>query len=91
VNHIFRNGRVIPNVTPETLSDFVRMGATDVYNEVGLENPFGNVTENPLPYMEDWVEMDKQQSAPQEEKTSNYLLGGMIRTAGEKIYDTEGM
>jgi len=90
--YLFRNGREIPNCTADSLCDFVRFALTDVYNELpGIENPFGNVTENPLPYMEDWVEMDKNQAAPQEEKTGNYLLGGLVRVAGEKIYDTAGI
>lgn len=89
--HLFRGGRQIPNCTPETLSEFVLYSATDVYNECpGIDNPFGNVTINPLPYMEDWVEMDKQQSAPQEEKTANYLLGGVIDDAQEEVFSIEG-
>lgn len=89
--YLFRNGRVIPNCTADSLCEFVKFSATDVYNECpGIDNPFGNVTENPLPYMEDWVEMDKNQAAPQEEKTANYLLGGVVHIAGDKVFDTAG-
>jgi ribonucleoside-diphosphate reductase beta chain len=89
--YLFRNGRVIPNCTADSLCDFIRFSATDVYNECpGLVNPFGNVTENPLPYMEDWVEMDKNQAAPQEEKPSNYLLGNVIHTVGNRVFEIEG-
>ena len=89
--YLFRNGRVIPNCTADSVCDFIRFSATDVYNECpGIENPFGNLTENPLAYMEDWVEMDKNQAAPQEEKPSNYLLGGIVHVAKEKVFSTEG-
>lgn len=90
--YLFRNGRVIPNCTADSLCDFVRFSATDVYNECpGIDNPFGDLTENPLPYMEDWVEMDKNQAAPQEEKTANYLLGGVIDDVGDEVLSLQGV
>lgn len=90
--YLFRNGRVIPNCTADSLCDFVRFSATDVYNECpGIDNPFGDLTENPLPYMEDWVEMDKNQAAPQEEKTANYLLGGVIDDVGDEVLSVQGL
>lgn len=89
--YLFRNGRIIPNCTADSLCDFVRFSATDVYNECpGIENPFGNLTDNPLPYMEDWVEMDKNQAAPQEEKNANYLLGGVVDDVGDEVIEVVG-
>ena len=90
--HLFRNGRQRPGCTSEMMCDFVRFSATDVYNELpGITNPFGNIWENPLPYVNDWVNMDKRQTAPQEQKPGNYLLGGFVSIADDKVYDTDGI
>ncbi len=91
-NFLFADGKQLPGCNAEVMCEFARWCATDVYNEFpGIVNPFGNVTENPLGYMDDWVDMDKNQGAPQEEKTVNYLLGGTTDSAPEEIYSIAGL
>ena len=43
-----------------------------------MDNPFGDVEENPLPWLNNWIVIDNNQSAPQEESTGNYLLGAYV-------------
>lgn len=88
---LFKNGREFTGYNKELADDFVYFAATDVYNELGLPNPFKSVTKNPIKYMETWADMNKNQAAPQEEKTGNYLLGGFIRDDEGKKWPTANL
>lgn len=84
---LFQHGkRTLTGCTMDMVIDYVLYGANDVYTTTGIENPFKIVTESPLDYMADWIDIDKNQGSPQEEKTGNYLLGGFTQTAGDKVY-----
>lgn len=78
LDYLFGDDPVIGGVRKRKVREFVLYSATDVYNFFGIENPFGAVIENPLPYMNNWVVIDSNQSAPQEESTGNYLLGAYV-------------
>lgn len=78
LDYLFGDDPVIGGVRKRKVKEFVQYSATDVYRFFSIENPFGDVLENPLPYMNNWVVIDSNQGAPQEESTGNYLLGGYI-------------
>jgi ribonucleotide reductase beta subunit family protein with ferritin-like domain len=61
----------------------VLYSATEVYNFYGIENPFEEVKEMPLPYMNKWLLIDSNQSSPQEENVGNYLLGAFVDDSAE--------
>lgn len=89
---LFVGGRELAGSNAELLWDFGRYCLTDVYNELpGIINPFGNVVKNPIPYMDDWVNLDNNQGAPQEEKTMNYLLGGFVNECDDEVFDCDGI
>ena len=60
------------------IRNFVLYSATDVYKFLGIENPYEEVLENPLPYMNKWATIDENQASPQEESVGNYLLGNYV-------------
>jgi ribonucleoside-diphosphate reductase beta chain len=89
---LFKNGqRALTGCTMDMVCDYVLYGAHDVYTTTGLPNPFKVVDRNPIGYMADWIDIDKNQASPQEEKTGNYLLGGFTETAGDKLYSVEDL
>lgn len=91
-DYLFPNGKELVGCNADLLCSFAQYCLTDVYNELpGIDNPFGNLTKNPIGYMDDWINLDNNQPAPQEEKAMNYLLGGFVSTANGKIYDTAGL
>lgn len=91
-NVLFADGKELAGCNADLMVDFGRFCLTDVYNELpGIDNPFGNVTKNPAGYMDDWVNLDNNQGAPQEEKTMNYLLGGFVNIAEDEVFSTEGI
>ena len=78
LDFMFGDKDEIARIRKKRIRDFVLFSATDVYRFLNIENPFGEVTENPLPYMNKWIVIDSNQSSPQEESVANYLLGGFI-------------
>jgi len=78
LDFLFGDKKEIARINKNKIKDFVLYSATEVYNFLSIENPFGNVKTNPLPYMNKWIVIDSNQSAPQEENVANYLLGGFI-------------
>lgn len=78
----FSGGRSIPGVTEETMNKVVLYYAKGVYEffrfnpkEIEFELP----TRHPLPFMEDWLDIGKTQTSPQEQKNGNYVLGMIDR------------
>lgn len=69
----------IAGVTPQMFEDWVYYAMTDVYNTFGWSNPYREVKKNPLSYMDDWINPNKNQGSPQEKRGGNYLLGGFTK------------
>ena len=75
---LFDGKEEIGGIRKQAVRNFVLYSATEVYNFYNIENPFTEVKEMPLPYMNKWVVIDSNQSSPQEESVSNYLLGAFV-------------
>lgn len=91
-DYLFENNRrSLVGCTQDMVIDYVLFGGNDLYDFTGIPNPFKIVKENPIGYMADWIDVDKNQPSPQEEKTGNYLLGGFVNTAENKVYDLDGL
>lgn len=78
LDFLFKDKKEIAKIRKDKVRDFVIYSATEVYSFLKLNNPFGNIRENPLPYMNKWIVIDSNQASPQEESVGNYLLGGYI-------------
>lgn len=83
LDFLFGEKEEIARIRKKKIKDFVIYSATEVYKFLNIENPFGDIKENPLPYMNKWIVIDSNQSAPQEENVGNYLLGGFIDDTNE--------
>ena len=85
--YMFSNGRELVGMNLELLENWVLFNANDVYVFTKIENPFKIIRKNPIPFINDWIDLNNHQASPQEEKPSNYLLGGLVNDAGDKVYD----
>ena len=81
----FQESEELPGLTLEMLDDWMYFGSTDVRYvlQLGFENT-KVVETNPIPSMQKWVNINTNQSTPQEKRSGNYLLGGIVQSA-EKI------
>lgn len=91
-NVLFVNDRQLPGCNAELVNEWILFGTTDVLDTLGIRIPeFKEVRKNPLGYIEDWIDVNKNQASPQEEKTGNYLLGGFRDTTNGKVYSVDDL
>lgn len=85
--------RELPGITVKKLQDSVIFNAQPVYESLGLQSPFPYIESNPLPFVEEWMNVNAIQAAPQEEagRNSAYLIGNIIPRGKDKIYNTDNL
>lgn len=71
--YLFKDGSMI-GLNKDILSQYVEYITDQRMETIGLDPHFGR-TENPLPWMNAWLESDNVQVAPQESEISSYLVG----------------
>ena len=81
------DGKEMTGLPPKYLEDWLYFGVTDVYNTLGWKNPHREVYKNPLPFMDDWLNINTNQGSPQEKRGGNYLLGGVVKSNQEAVFD----
>lgn len=85
--YLFSEGRSIVGLNKGLLDEWVLYNAQDTYNILGLNNPHTVITENPLPWMENWLDLNKSQNANQEASNNNYTLNTVIDDVGDDELD----
>lgn len=85
-DYIFSEGRTVLGLTPELLKEWVHYKATPVAEL--LDIPFDNKTKNnPLPWMDSWMDIDGIQSPNQEVENTNYLMNSITNDIGSDELD----
>ncbi len=90
-DYAFSEGRELTGVTCQMMKDWVYFSATDVARFFGIEDQmeFPIIDENPLKYMENWLNMSKVQASNQEEDTAQYKVGVMKRDDHDEVFDVD--
>lgn len=92
-DYTFSEGREHPGLNKDVLNKGVLFYAKEVYEFFGFtkeEIPFELPNKNPLLYMNDWLEIDKMQTSPMEQKSGNYVLGMIAKDSSEnEVLDIE--
>lgn len=78
-NHLFADGKELAGIRPRMFEDWALFAANDIFETFGRPNPLRIVNKNPLSYMNDWIDINKNQGSPQEIRRGNYLLGGVVQ------------
>jgi ribonucleoside-diphosphate reductase beta chain len=89
IDAIFSNGREVPGLNADNLKQEVLFFAKDVYNFFKLPSPYELPKKQPLKYMDEWINVNSIQAAPQEEKTGNYLLGMNLKDIKDDDLDID--
>ncbi len=71
--YLFRDGSMI-GLNKEILGQYVEYITSQRMIAAGFDSPFTS-TQNPLPWMNSWLNSDHVQVAPQEVEVSSYLVG----------------
>ena len=73
--YLFKDGSMI-GLNTQILSQYIEYLTDDRLAALGLA-PIYSATENPLPWMANWISNDHVQVAPQEVEISSYLVGAI--------------
>ena len=72
-DHVFSEGREVVGLNAPLLKDYVKYMASPVFKVFGLEG--FDIKENPLPYMDKFIDPSKMQAANMEIQNGSYLIG----------------
>lgn len=84
-NYIFSNGRAIVGLNTTLLTEWVYYKALPIYTSLGIDWSFPVIQNNPLPWMEQWINIDQQQNANQEQDNNAYKLNVVVDDLGDII------
>jgi ribonucleoside-diphosphate reductase beta chain len=82
-NYLFSEGRSLVGMTEELIYKWIHFNAQELYDFFGFDLPFERVTRNPLPFMNSWLPGSEQQNSPQEEVSTDYLVGAVLNDVGD--------
>jgi ribonucleoside-diphosphate reductase beta chain len=80
-DYLFQNGSMI-GLNKEILCQYVEYIANQRMTAIGLDAPF-DISSNPLPWMNNYLNSDNVQVAPQESEISSYLVGQIDSAVSE--------
>ena len=80
---LFQNVKGVVGFNAELLKDYVLLLAKKVYDRLGLQFDHKVVTENPFPWIKNYVQQDTIATANQEAQNSNYIAKGFVNDVSE--------
>ena len=75
-DHLFSNGKELTGLNADVIFQNCLFNAAPVYNFFGLESKYTLPTTNNLKFLDNWIQIDKNQESPQEARGGRYFLGG---------------
>lgn len=87
--YIFSEGRSIVGLNSELLKDYMLYNAQYIYRSYDIPFNYKLVVLNPLPWMENYINVKNIQTANQEAENANYLLNKTIDDTKGVIFDVE--
>ncbi|BCG50178.1 ribonucleotide-diphosphate reductase subunit beta [Ralstonia phage RP13] len=83
--YLLGEGRSVVGLTVPLLHDNVFYEAQEPYDLLGLDFKYPRIEKRPLPWMENWIDIDKTQNAMQEADGNNYALNRIYDDLGDRI------
>lgn len=86
--HVLQGSRVIVGYNADILKDYVYYIGKRSLQKIGIQPPdYLTVDKNPIPWINEWLNMSSVQVAPQETEITNYRIGAINPTINkEEIY-----
>lgn len=83
------NGRQLAGVNSEVLKQWVLFNAKDVARFLDIETQLEFPKENPMPWLENWIDINKQQAAPQEQDIAQYKVNNTFNDDREVSFEVD--
>lgn len=88
IDGIHEDGMNLVGSTPEIFKEWVLFNAKDVYSFLGIKtDKYTFPKKNPMPLLEDWVNINATQAAPQEQDIAAYKVGVVVDDSEDEIFD----
>ena len=87
--YLFSEGRELLGSNEDVQNRWTAFCAKPVYNFFGLKSKVTLPKQNPLKFMENWLDISKTQSSPQEENNAQYKVGIMRRDDADEDFDVD--
>lgn len=78
-DYIFSDGRELVGANAASVKSWVMFSAAPVHKFLNLDSVYKFPKHNPMSHLEDWINISKTQSAPQEQDNNQYKVGTIIR------------
>lgn len=82
-DYLFSEGRQVIGLNATLLKEYTLHMAKPVYDAMGVEFDFEVVKENPLPYMDKYIDPSQMQSAAQEINITSYNIGAIVNDTAD--------
>lgn len=89
LEHIFRDGRKLLGTNIQKCREWVLFNAKDPLVTLGLESDLKFPAENPMRHLESRLNMNKSQSAPQEQDNAAYKVGVVFNDDDGEIFPVD--
>lgn len=81
---LFSQGRHIPGLNEEICNQYLLYLAKPIKDYFFIDCKYEMPKKNPVPWVNDWINVDKVQSAAQEERPIQYLLNSLVKDVDDK-------
>lgn len=85
----FSEGRELLGGNAHTVKSWVLFCASPVYKFLDLTSEHKFPRHNPMAHLEDWIDISKTQSAPQEQDNNQYKVGTIVRDDSDVSFDVD--
>jgi ribonucleoside-diphosphate reductase beta chain len=89
VDYLFSEGRSLVGTNSDLLKLWVLYNARAVADFLNIETELKMPRINPMPNMDKWLNMNKQQAAPQEQDLAAYKVGAVIQNDAGAKFDVD--
>ncbi len=86
-DYLFSEGRKVVGLNATLLKEYTCWMSKPVFDAMGAEFRWDVPRVNPLPYMEDYTQGSKTQTAPQELQNDSYLVGAIADDTDDLDFD----
>lgn len=88
-DYLFSEGRELVGANSLLVKNWVLFNAKDVYKFLNIDSDHKFPKTNPMPHLEDWLNIGKTQAAPQEQDNNAYKVNTVIRDDSNIDFDID--
>ena len=89
VDYLFSEGRSLVGTNADIVKSWVLFNAKNVADFLDIDSDYKFPKYNPMPNLEKWLNMNKQQAAPQEQDLAAYKVGAVLHDDSNAKFEVD--